>query len=285
MPAYPSADAVMSGVAAETAEAPVPGRGRARSRAGPSDQRNAALLVGQGLARATSPRASRWARPWRRCSRRARGGGRDARTRSGTQGAVGRLRRRPRLARGEIPWIEPRHAAPAADAAVLRPGAGLGDDPDRRRGRAPGAAAVRRRRAQMQQELAEVKSVLDHVTREQVAIANKWSDGAGTVHAAGPLERHRGRVHPRRPLERGARRRARSRCSTCRMHDAAVGCWEAKYSYFNPRPTTSWTPAAKTAIGTPELPGLHVGPLDVLGAAAAVLSLPASRPAPRASRR
>src|SRR6185503_14728865 len=34
--------------------------------------------------------------------------------------------------------------------------------------------------AQMKQELAEVKSYSDHATREQVAIAHKWSDGAGT---------------------------------------------------------------------------------------------------------
>ena len=34
--------------------------------------------------------------------------------------------------------------------------------------------------AQMQQELAEVKQTVQNLTREQMAIAYKWNDGAGT---------------------------------------------------------------------------------------------------------
>src|SRR4029450_10912080 len=91
--------------------------------------------------------------------------------------------------------------------------------------------------AQMQQELAEVKTYSDNVTREQVAIANKWADGPGTSTPPGHWndiaaefirDAHWSEV-------RAARAFALLNMS---LHDAAVGCWAAKYLYFKPRPTT-----------------------------------------------
>ena len=55
------------------------------------------------------------------------------------------------------------------------------------------------------------------------------------------------------------------------MHDAAVGCWDAKYAYFNPRPT-QLDPAIKTALGLPNFPSYTSGHSTFSGAAAAVLS-------------
>jgi len=123
--------------------------------------------------------------------------------------------------------------------------------------------------AQMQQELAEVKSYSDNVTREQAAIANKWSDGAGTYTPPGHWndiaaefirDAHWSEV-------RAARAFALLNMS---LHDAAVGCWETKYFYFNPRPTTL-DPSAKTAIGVPNFPAYTSGHSTFSGASAAVL--------------
>jgi hypothetical protein len=123
---------------------------------------------------------------------------------------------------------------------------------------------------QMQQELAEVKSYSDGATREQVAIAHKWSDGAGTYTPPGHWNdiaaEH---IRDARMSEvRAARAFALINMS---LQDAAVGCWEAKYFYFNPRPTTL-DPNAKTAIGVPNFPAYTSGHSTFSGAAAHVLS-------------
>ena len=55
------------------------------------------------------------------------------------------------------------------------------------------------------------------------------------------------------------------------MHDAAVGCWDAKYSYFNPRPS-QLDPGIKTVIGLPNFPSYTSGHSTFSAAAAEVLS-------------
>jgi hypothetical protein len=124
--------------------------------------------------------------------------------------------------------------------------------------------------AQMQQELAEVKSYSDHATREQVAIAHKWSDGAGTYTPPGHWNDIA--AEPIRDAHWSEVRAARGfALLNMSLMDAAVGCWEAKYFYFNPRPTTL-DPAAKTAIGVPNFPSYTSGHSTFSGAAAHVLT-------------
>ena len=55
------------------------------------------------------------------------------------------------------------------------------------------------------------------------------------------------------------------------MHDAAVACWDTKFSYFDPRPS-QLDPELKTAVGIAELSGLYVGTFDFSSAAAEVLN-------------
>jgi hypothetical protein len=123
--------------------------------------------------------------------------------------------------------------------------------------------------AQMQQELAEVKSYAD-ATREQLAIAHKWSDGGGTYTPPG----HWNDIAADHVLEarmsevRAARAFALLNMS---MHDAAVGCWDAKYSYFNPRPS-QLDPDIKTAIGLPNFPSYTSGHSTFSASAAHVLA-------------
>ena len=55
------------------------------------------------------------------------------------------------------------------------------------------------------------------------------------------------------------------------LHDAAVGCWETKYFYYNPRPS-HLDPELKSIIGLPNFPSYTSGHSTFSGAAAEVLS-------------
>jgi membrane-associated phospholipid phosphatase len=55
------------------------------------------------------------------------------------------------------------------------------------------------------------------------------------------------------------------------LHDAAVACWDAKYAYFNPRPS-QLDPSIKTILGVPNFPSYTSGHSTFSAAAAAVLS-------------
>jgi len=123
--------------------------------------------------------------------------------------------------------------------------------------------------AQMRQELAEVKSYSDNATREQVAIANKWADGAGTYTPPGHWN-DIAAEHIRDARWSEVRTARAFALLNMSLHDAAVGCWETKYFYFNPRPTTLDS-SAKTAIGVPNFPAYTSGHSTFSGASAAVL--------------
>jgi membrane-associated phospholipid phosphatase len=55
------------------------------------------------------------------------------------------------------------------------------------------------------------------------------------------------------------------------MHDVAVGCWDTKFKYFNPRPAQV-DPSIKTTIGLPNFPAYPSGHSTFSAAAATVLS-------------
>jgi hypothetical protein len=123
---------------------------------------------------------------------------------------------------------------------------------------------------QMKNELAEVKRTVDHLTNAQLAIAQKWNDGAGTYSPPGhwndvALEYVRDAQFSE---VRAARVFALLNMA---MHDAAVGCWEAKFHYFNPRPS-QLDPGIKTQIGLPNFPSYTSGHSTFSAAAASVLS-------------
>jgi membrane-associated phospholipid phosphatase len=124
--------------------------------------------------------------------------------------------------------------------------------------------------AQMAQQLAEVKQTVDHLTRDQLAIANKWNDGAGTYAPPGHWNDITAEyVRDARMSEvRAARAFALLNMA---MHDAAVGCWESKFFYFNPRPS-QLDPTIKTPIGLPNFPSFSSGHSTFSAAATVVLS-------------
>jgi hypothetical protein len=124
--------------------------------------------------------------------------------------------------------------------------------------------------ALMQQQVAEVRDTVDHLTREQLAIAYKWSDGAGTYTPPGHWnEIAAGYVRDANQSEvRAARTFALLNMA---MHDAAVGCWDAKYAYFNPRPS-QLDPRIRTVLGLPNFPSYTSGHSTFSASAAAVLA-------------
>lgn len=172
-------------------------------------------------------------------------------------------------ARGEIPWTS--LDAPARPPMLpffgkVKGWAMTPTDVEAERPAPPPSTSS----AQMQQDLAEVKSYTDGATREEIAIANKWSDGAGTYTPPG---------HWDDIAEEFIRDSNWSEVRSARafallnmaIHDAGVGCWEAKYYYFNPRPT-NLDPSVKTAIGIPNFPSYTSGHSTFSGAGSTVLS-------------
>jgi membrane-associated phospholipid phosphatase len=122
---------------------------------------------------------------------------------------------------------------------------------------------------QMREELAAVKRAVEGLTREQLAVALKWNDGAGTYTPPGHWNDIAAEyVRDARMSEvRAARAFALLNMA---MHDAAVACWSVKYRHFNPRPS-QLDPSIRTTIGLPNFPAFPSGHSTFSAAAAAVL--------------
>ncbi|HEY0777040.1 MAG TPA: phosphatase PAP2 family protein [Gemmatirosa sp.] len=122
---------------------------------------------------------------------------------------------------------------------------------------------------QMAADLAEVKRTVANLTRNQLAVAQRWNDGAGTYTPPGHWnEIAAAYVSGARMSEvRAARTFALLNMA---MHDAAVGCWRVKYRYVTPRPA-QLDPSIKTVIGLPNFPSYPSGHSTFSAAAAEVL--------------
>jgi membrane-associated phospholipid phosphatase len=124
--------------------------------------------------------------------------------------------------------------------------------------------------AQMAAELAEVRNAVENASREQIAIAHKWADGLSTPTPPG----HWNAIAV--PYISSAKysevRAARALALlNMAMHDAAVACWDAKFAYYNPRPS-QLDPGIKTLVGLPNFPSYVSGHSTFSAAAAVVLS-------------
>jgi hypothetical protein len=124
--------------------------------------------------------------------------------------------------------------------------------------------------AEMKAEVDEVKWYSKNLTRERLAIVHKWADGAGTYTPAG----HWNDIAAEYIAEANfSEVRAARAFALINMgqHDAAVGCWETKFHYFNPRPS-QLDASIKTGTGVPNFPAFTSGHSTFSGSAAAVLS-------------
>jgi hypothetical protein len=265
VPAYPSEDAVLSGVTAELLRTLFPTSVEEITRRA-AEQREAALLSGRAsasdiaaglaLGRAVAPVfAARLASDGMRTA-----GGTPAQVQAIANAAA---------ARGEVPW----RSLEAPPRPPMLPNFGQvrawmmtpADIANERPGPPPSTSS-----AQMQQEVAEVKQALESLTREQLAIAHFWADGLSTSTPPGhwngiAMEYVSG---ARLSEVRAARVFALLNMA---LHDAAVACWEAKFAYFNPRPS-QLDPSIKTVVGLPNFPSYTSGHSTFSAAAAVVLS-------------
>jgi hypothetical protein len=124
--------------------------------------------------------------------------------------------------------------------------------------------------ALMAQEVAEVRRHVDQATREELRIANFWADGPGTPTPPGHWN-YLALPYLLRAKYSEVRTARALALLNMAMHDAAVGCWDAKYAYFNPRPS-QMDPELRTIIGLPNFPSYTSGHSTFSSAAAEVLS-------------
>ena len=264
LPSYPSEDAVIAGVTVAMLQALFPAAVEEITLRG-AQQRESALLAGKatssdlaaGLALGRAIATLVLARA----------------SADGTSNAVGNATLWAALAdsaraHGETPWVSLETPArppmlpifgavltwsvAPADLVASRP-----------------AAPFSTSSAQMKAEVAEVRATVEGLTRAQRAIAQKWNDGAGTYTPPG----HWNDIaadHIRDANMSEVRAARAFALLNMAMHDASVGCWDAKYKYFNPRPS-QLDPAIRTDIGLPNFPAYPSGHSTFSAAAADVL--------------
>jgi hypothetical protein len=265
LPSYPSEDAVLSGVTVEMLKVLFPASVEEITLKA-AEQRNAALWSGKatasdiaaGLALGKSVAAVFLARA-----------SADGMSTAGGSPTLWKSLSDAALARGEIPWVSQETPArppmPAAFGQVrawmLTPAQIVAERP------APPPSTSS---AQMAAELGEVRDVANHLTRDQLAVAYKWNDGAGTYTPPGHWNDITAEYVRDARMSEVRAARAFSLLNMA-MHDAAVGCWESKFFYFNPRPS-QLDPSIKTPIGLPNFPSFSSGHSTFSAAAATVLS-------------
>ncbi len=264
-PAYPSEDAVLSGVTAELLKVLYPTSVDEITEKA-AEQRNAALWSGNaaasdvaaGLALGKAVAAVFNARAAVDGMKSA--GGNPAEWQALADAAT---------ARGEIPWKSQEHPARPPMLPLfsqVRTWMMTPTDVVNERPAPPPSTSS----AQMQQELAAVKSAVENITREQLATVYKWNDGANTYTPPG----HWNAIAASylRDAHWSEVRTARAFALLNRAeHDAAVACWDAKYAYFNPR-AVQLDPGIKTLIPLPNFPSYTSGHSTFSATAAVVLS-------------
>jgi hypothetical protein len=172
-------------------------------------------------------------------------------------------------AKGEIPWISqdgpPRPPMlplfGSVQAWMLQPS----DVVNERPAPPPGTHS-----AAMAADLQVVRSAVANITSDQLATVYKWADGVSTPTPPGHWDFIA--VPYIEAAQMSEVRTARTfALLNMALHDAGVACWDAKYFYFNPRPT-QLDPTIKTWTGIPNFPAYVSGHSDFSAAAADVLS-------------
>ena len=119
-------------------------------------------------------------------------------------------------------------------------------------------------------ELAEIKSISLNQTRRNMEIVTFWADGIGTYTPPGHWNAIAAESFVK--LNYSEVRWARNMALlNIAMMDAAISCWDAKYAYYNPRPT-QMDPSIKTNTGVPNFPAYVSGHSTFSAAASTVLS-------------
>lgn len=122
---------------------------------------------------------------------------------------------------------------------------------------------------QFKDELAEIYNYSKNPTREQIRIAHFWADGLNTYTPPGHWNAIATEDFVKQNFSevRWARNMGLLNMA---MMDAAIACWDAKYVYFNPRPS-QMDARIKTTTGLPNFPAYVSGHSTFSGAAATIL--------------
>ncbi len=122
---------------------------------------------------------------------------------------------------------------------------------------------------QMKDETEEIYQLVKKPTREQTRIVHFWADGVATYTPPGHWDAIAAEdfITKNYSEVRWARNMALLNMS---LMDAAIVCWDTKYTYFNPRPS-QLNPNIKTTTGLPNFPSYVSGHSTFSGAAAAIL--------------
>ena len=268
VPAYPSEDAVVSGVTTELLKLLFPTDvEKITLKAG--EQRQAALLSGK--ASSTDVAAGLALGQAVAAVFAARAGADGMRTAGGIPAIWQKLVADAAVARGEIPWLSmdnpPRPPMLPVFGKVrtwmMTPAEIVHERPDP----PPSTSSPL-----MAQELAEVKQAVKRLTREEPAIAYKWADGLSSPTPPGHWNFIAAPYFQKAGFSEVRMARAFALLNMA-MHDAAVACWDTKFFYFNPRPS-QLDRGAEDRGGIAELPGVHLGSFDVFGRSRRSVVLP-----------
>lgn len=122
---------------------------------------------------------------------------------------------------------------------------------------------------QMKDETEEVYNYVKNASREQIRAVHVWADGVNTYTPPGHWDAIASEDFIGKNFSevRWARNMALLNMS---MLDAAVVCWDTKFTYYNPRPS-QMNPAIKTLTGLPNFPAYISGHSTFSGAAATIL--------------
>jgi len=123
--------------------------------------------------------------------------------------------------------------------------------------------------AAFKQELEEVKYYSENPTRERIRIVHFWADGVGTYTPPGHWNAIAADEFVKLNWSEVRWARAMALLNMSLM-DAAIACWDAKYLYYNPRPSQV-DPSIKTMTGLPNFPAFVSGHSTFSGAAAEIL--------------
>lgn len=119
-------------------------------------------------------------------------------------------------------------------------------------------------------ETAEVLYYSKHATRDRERIVSFWADGAGTSTPIGHWNSIACDEFVRQNWTEVRWARNLAIMNMAEM-DAAICCWDAKYFYFNPRPS-QMDPTIKTLTGVPNFPSYTSGHSNLSGAASTFLT-------------
>ncbi|MBB5394269.1 phosphatase PAP2 family protein [Mucilaginibacter sp. AK015] len=122
---------------------------------------------------------------------------------------------------------------------------------------------------EFKKESDEVLAMSRNQSREHERIVNFWADGVGTVTPPGHWNVIAADEFVKHNYSEVRWARNLALLNMAEM-DAAIVCWDAKYFYFNPRPTQMMF-NIKTLTGIPNFPSYTSGHSNFSGAAATVL--------------